>query len=239
MLQDWYNIQPKRISDLVDKYTSRYVSPVLLEEEIKQINRSVNQLSRQPSESILVEIKPGPTSSGPAKKTIVIENDDESTIKIRGMLSTREIVTVYKMKELSMELVIQLPYNYPLGVVDVSSVKRLGGGENEWRNWLLQLTTYLTHQNGSIIQGLNIWKKNVDKKFSGVEECTICYSVIQCTNYTLPKMACRTCKERFHNICLYKWFEPSSKSTCPLNTPKFILTISLFLSLLHVCVLFY
>jgi hypothetical protein len=219
MLRDWFNIQPKRIADLVDKYTTRYVSPVLLEEEIRQINRSVNQqLNRQPSESILVDNTKSNAASplGPAKKTIIVENDDESTIKIRGMVSTREIVTTYKMKELSMELIIHLPLNYPLGVIEVSSVRRLGVSENEWRNWLLQLTTYLTHQNGSIIQGLQIWKKNVDKKFNGVEECTICYSVIQCNDYSLPKMACRTCKKRFHKICLYKWFESSSKSTCPL-----------------------
>lgn len=220
MLRDWFNIQPKRIADLVDKYTTRYVSPVLLEEEIRQINRSVNQqLNRQPSDSVLVDTTKSATTAaplGPAKKTIIVENDDESTIKIRGMLSTREIVTTYKMKELSMELIIHLPLNYPLGVIEVSSVRRLGVSENEWRNWLLQLTTYLTHQNGSIIQGLQIWKKNVDKKFNGVEECTICYSVIQCNDYSLPKMACRTCKKKFHKICLYKWFESSSKSTCPL-----------------------
>ena len=34
---------------------------------------------------------------------------------------------------------------------------------------MLQLTTFLTHQNGSIHEGLNLWKKNVDKRFEGVE----------------------------------------------------------------------
>lgn len=132
------------------------------------------------------------------------------------MLSSREIVSTYKMKELNMELIIQLPANYPLGVVEVSSVRRLGVSEQEWRNWLIQLTTYLTHQNGSILQSLQIWKKNVDKKFHGVEECCICYAVIHGTNYQLPKKKCRTCKKLFHSICLYKWFESSNKSSCPL-----------------------
>jgi hypothetical protein len=201
----------------VDKYTTKYVSPVLIEEEIKHINRSANLVNEQTSasEPLLAEVKTE-TPQGPAKKTIVIEDDEQSTIKIRGMLSTREVVSTYKMKELNMELIIQLPVNHPLGGIEVSSVRRLGVSENEWRNWLLQLTTYLTHQNGSIIQSLQIWKKNVDKKFSGVEECTICYSVIHGTNYQLPKMKCRTCRKLFHSICLYKWFESSSKSTCPL-----------------------
>ncbi|RNA12496.1 E3 ubiquitin- ligase listerin [Brachionus plicatilis] len=192
MIRDWWNMQPKRVSDQVDKFTAKYVSPILIEEEIRQINRSANMFN---SES---------------------ESEEESSIKIKGMTSTREVVSTYKMKELSMDLLIQLPVNYPLGVVSVSSAKRLGVSENEWRNWLLQLTTYLTHQNGSIIQGLQIWKRNVDKKFAGVEECTICYSVIHGTNYQLPKMKCRTCKHMFHSVCLYKWFESSSKSSCPL-----------------------
>ena len=132
------------------------------------------------------------------------------------MFSTREIISTYKMKELNMELIIQLPINYPLGIVEVSSVRRIGVSEQEWRNWLIQLTTYLTHQNGSIIQSLQVWKKNVDKKFDGVEECCICYNVIHGTNFQLPKKKCRTCKKLFHSICLYKWFESSSKSTCPL-----------------------
>ena len=40
MLRDWWNIQSKRVADIVDKYTTRYVSPILLEEEIVEINRS-------------------------------------------------------------------------------------------------------------------------------------------------------------------------------------------------------
>ena len=177
MIRDWWNIQPKRIADQVDKYTAKYVSPVLLEEEIRQINRSS-------SESSTTQILSGIQSINLSS----LSDDSESSIKIKGMLSTREVVSMYSMKDLNMELVIKLPVNYPLGIVQVSSIKRLGVSENQWRNWLLQLTTFLTHQNGSIIQGLNIWKRNVDKKFNGVEECTICYSVIHGITYQLPRV---------------------------------------------------
>ena len=212
MVRDWWNSQSKRVSDQVDRYTTKFVSPVLIDEEIKEVNRSAHYINNpvQTNEPVMVEV------GAQKKPTLPVDDDDQSTIKIRGISSSREIISTYKMKELNMELVIQLPFNYPLGIVEVSSVRRLGVSENEWRNWLIQLTTYLTHQNGSIIQGLQIWKKNVDKKFSGVEECTICYNVIHGTNYQLPKKKCRTCRKLFHSICLYKWFESSSKSTCPL-----------------------
>lgn len=57
-------------------------------------------------------------------------------------------------------------------------------------------------QNGSIMEGLSLWKNNVDKRFEGVEDCMICFSVIHGSNYSLPKKACRTCKKRFHSACL-------------------------------------
>ncbi|KAK0132766.1 E3 ubiquitin-protein ligase listerin [Merluccius polli] len=75
-----------------------------------------------------------------------------------------------------MELVIQLPQNHPLGSITVESARRVGVAVQQWRNWMLQLSTYLTHQNGSIMEGLALWKNNVDKRFEGVEDCMICFS---------------------------------------------------------------
>jgi E3 ubiquitin-protein ligase DOA10 len=36
------------------------------------------------------------------------------------------------------------------------------------------------------------------------------------SSHQLPKLACRTCKKKFHSACLYKWFSTSNNSTCPL-----------------------
>ena len=75
-------------------------------------------------------------------------------------------------------------------------------------------------QNGAIGEAIRIWKNNLDKEFLGVEECPICYSIIHTTNHSLPRLACKTCKHKFHSACLYKWFSTSHKSTCPLcQTP--------------------
>ena len=77
-------------------------------------------------------------------------------------------------------------------------------------------TAELCLRNGSVLDGLLLWKQNIDKRFQGVEECNICFYVLHGTNYQLPKLACRNCKKRFHPACLYKWFSTSSKSTCPM-----------------------
>uniref|UniRef100_A0A8C5MB69 E3 ubiquitin-protein ligase listerin n=1 Tax=Leptobrachium leishanense TaxID=445787 RepID=A0A8C5MB69_9ANUR len=144
---------------------------------------------------------------------------DGMTVKARS--ATREVVANYSVDDICMELIIQLPQNYPLGSIVVESGRRVGVSVQQWRNWMLQLNTYLTHQNGSIMEGLALWKNNVDKRFEGVEDCMICFSVIHGSNYSLPKKACRTCKKKFHSECLYKWFTSSNKSTCPLCRETF------------------
>lgn len=89
MLRDWWNIQPKRTADLVDKYTIKYVSAVLLEEEMREINRAASLIaSPVRAQPVVMEVT-NTEGVGPAKKTIVIEDDDESSIKIRGKQSTR------------------------------------------------------------------------------------------------------------------------------------------------------
>ena len=52
---------------------------------------------------------------------------------------------------------------------------------------MLQLTTFLIHQNGSIHEGLNLWKKNVDKRFEGVE---VSFSHIRARNYLFKPIKC-------------------------------------------------
>ena len=146
LVRDWVNNQSKRIFDYVDRYTQKHVSPSLVAQEINTNSEFSNCMTNE-------------------------ANEYELSIRIKGVVSTREITTVHKIKDLTMELVIRLPQNYPLGGIDVNCVKRIGVNENEWRHLMLQLTKYLMHQNGEIAEGIRIWKRNVNKKFNGVEEC--------------------------------------------------------------------
>ena len=70
---------------------------------------------------------------------------DNMTVRVRP--NAREVVATYKLNdEGSMELVIQLPTNYPLGNITVETGRKVGVTSNQWRNWMLQLTTFLMHQ---------------------------------------------------------------------------------------------
>ncbi|WOK95851.1 E3 ubiquitin-protein ligase [Canna indica] len=135
--------------------------------------------------------------------------------------SASEIIATYKKEESGMDLVIRIPNSYPLRPVDVECTRSLGISKVKQRKWLLSLTTFILNQNGAIAEAIRIWKSNFDKEFLGVEECPICYSIIHTTNHSLPRLACKTCKHKFHSACLYKWFSTSHKSTCPLCQSPF------------------
>jgi len=62
----------------------------------------------------------------------------------------REIIATYTLEEFTIELVIVLPANYPVGMADVQCVQRLGVAKSEWRKWMLQLTTFLRYQVSSV-----------------------------------------------------------------------------------------
>lgn len=136
-------------------------------------------------------------------------------MKVYTHPSVREVVAVYTVEESSTELIVQLAYNHPLSPPKVDISKAMISSI-QTRQWLKQLTIFLTHQNGSIWEGLVLWKSNLDKKFEGIDECYICFSILHNTTHQLPKLSCHTCKKKFHSYCLYKWFSTSHKSTCPI-----------------------
>ncbi|KAL9224180.1 hypothetical protein vseg_000242 [Gypsophila vaccaria] len=135
--------------------------------------------------------------------------------------SANEVVATYTKEETGMDLVIRLPVSYPLRPVDVECTRSLGISEVKQRKWLLSLMAFVQNKNGALAEAIRIWKSNFDKEFDGVEECPICYSVIHTANHSLPRLACKTCKHKFHAACLYKWFSTSHKSNCPLCQSPF------------------
>ncbi|XP_058458780.1 E3 ubiquitin-protein ligase listerin [Malaya genurostris] len=148
-------------------------------------------------------------------QALMEKKDRQDNMQIKVHVAARQVMAVYSIDEAKIELHITLPCNFPLGAVTVEGGKHIGGRLHS-RQVVMQLSIFLTHQNGSIWDGLSLWKRNLDRKFEGVEECYVCYSVIHQDTCQLPKLSCKTCKKKFHGPCLYRWFSTSNKSTCPI-----------------------
>ncbi|XP_045600152.1 E3 ubiquitin-protein ligase listerin isoform X2 [Procambarus clarkii] len=182
-VRQWFISLDRHYQPIVDGFTTLYVSPLLINQEMSAITNSSTKF-------------------------------DNMTVKARP--GAREVVATYSIDETSMELILRLAPNHPLTTVTVDDHRRVGVSVAQWRNWLLVMNTMLSHRNTPLLQSLVFWKQNVDQKFEGIEECFICYYVLHGTNHQLPKLLCRTCKKKFHSACLYKWFNSSNNSTCPL-----------------------
>lgn len=62
---------------------------------------------------------------------------DNMTVRVRP--TAREVIATYKLNEEgSMELIMQLPANYPLGNIVVETGRKVGVTANQWRSWILQ-----------------------------------------------------------------------------------------------------
>lgn len=188
-VRKWYNNNSnKKLCKLVNEYTVRHISQVICSLEMETVQAKCQERA---------------------------DEDKSNNLLIRARPNAKEVYAIYTRDEFKLELTIKLPLNYPLGAVQIDGGKRVGVTDVKWRGWLLQLTRFLAHQNGPLLDGIDLWRRNIDKRFEGVEKCMICFSILH-SNYQLPKKRCQTCDKMFHNLCIYKWFESSGNSTCPL-----------------------
>lgn len=190
--QHWYNeIRDLQLKQQVEKFTIRLISPILISKMLNEVERVKNRLT---------------------------DKDENLTIKVNKV--TNEVRTIYIIDEQKMEMVVKIPEAFPLSSVEVQGPLRLGVKENQWKAWLLASQRVVSLTNGSIIDSVELFNRNVNLHFSGFEECAICYSILH-QDHSLPSKTCPTCLNKFHAACLYKWFKSSGSSTCPLCRSAF------------------
>src|SRR5262249_47784086 len=151
-----------------------------------------------------------------------------------------EVVAGYEVDEMEAAIAIRLSPDYPLSGVEVLSIRRVAVDERKWKSWLLTTQAVITFsvrattipfsrlsmllpglpltfrpwQNGNIIDGLSVFRRNIIGALKGQSECAICFSLVS-TDKKMPDKRCQTCKHLFHKSCLYKWFNTSSQNSCP------------------------
>ncbi|KAK6460236.1 hypothetical protein DFJ63DRAFT_290762 [Scheffersomyces coipomensis] len=191
-VQLWYNgIRHRQLKQSIEKFTVKYVSPLLISKILLEATDSKSKLESK---------------------------DENLTLKINNV--TNEIKSIYIIDEQIMEMIIKIPALYPLENVTVEGPTRLGVKENQWKAWLLASQRVISLTNGSVIDAVELFNKNVNLHFSGFEDCAICYSILH-QDLSLPSKVCPTCSNKFHAACLYKWFKSSNSSTCPLCRSAF------------------
>lgn len=186
----WIDCKHRQLTLAVESYTEKYFSQPIINDELEMVNRP--------------DIKSQ------------LEENEENEFTIKTLKAASEVTAKYVVDEQDMQIAIKLPSNYPLRQIEVEGVQKVGVNDKQWRGWMFAITAVIGSQNGNIVDALTVFKRNVNLHFSGVEDCTICYSIISPQDRTIPTKQCRTCKKKFHSSCLYKWFRSSNSASCPL-----------------------
>lgn len=134
--------------------------------------------------------------------------------------SIGEAVATYVKDEVELQMTLKLSPAHPLKPVAVSMSHMKAVSESLWRKWLLSMRSLLMTKDGTVLDAVLLWRDYLDRHFDGVDCCPICYAIFHISNYSLPDLACKTCRNKFHKACLYKWFNSSHHNECPLcKTP--------------------
>ncbi|KAM3542587.1 hypothetical protein ARSEF1564_004507 [Beauveria bassiana] len=190
LFRTWYiDCRSKQTRIAVEAWTTKYYSPLIIGDNLDEVQQWAD--AQEP----------------PAM--------DEQELQVRVSKAAREVTAGYEVDESQASIVIKVPASYPIESVTVSSLNRVAVTDRKWQSWIMTTQGVITFSNGNIIDGLQVFKRNIIGALKGQSECAICYSIIS-TDKRMPDKRCTTCKNLFHRTCLYKWFQSSNQNTCPL-----------------------
>lgn len=184
----WFlDLKKKKLKTEVENFTKKHISPLVIRNKAKTVRRALEQ-----------------------------DNDlVDDTLEIQISKSGKVVTAFYFIDNQTMKVVFKYPDTYPLKDISFEGVQLVGAREKQWRAWILASQSALKTNGGSILDSLDLFKRNVTMHFDGVAACAICYSILH-EDHTLPTKECSTCHNRFHTDCLYRWFKSGSTESCPL-----------------------
>lgn len=192
LTKTWWIEQKNRIKTPLESYTQKHISPLIISAALTNLSDWHTSTTRSdPDEERPLTLKINPRASE-AIASIAIDAESPA-----------------------ISLCLTLPPNYPFAAAVVSSRHRVAVSEQKWQAWLRTIQGVIMFSNGSLVDGLRAFRKNVQGALKGQSECAICYSVIG-SDMKTPDKKCATCKNCFHAACLYRWFRSSNSSGCPL-----------------------
>ncbi|KAI9152149.1 E3 ubiquitin-protein ligase listerin [Paramyrothecium foliicola] len=190
LFRSWYiDCRSKQTRIAVESWTTKFFSPLIVADALDEVQTWAD------------------TQEPPA--------GDEKELIIKVSRTGKEVTAGYEVDEAQAAIVIKVPPSYPIEGVIVSSLNRVAVTERKWQSWIMTTQGVITFSNGNIIDGLQVFKRNIVGALKGQTECAICYSIIS-ADKRMPDKRCGTCNNLFHRSCLYKWFQTSSQNTCPL-----------------------
>ncbi|KAF2730124.1 RING zinc finger protein-like protein [Polyplosphaeria fusca] len=189
----FFNCKSRAITTSLASWTEKYISPPVIAAAMQSVSEWVDSLKQE---------------------------DSESRLSVHVAPRAREITAAYDLDEQKMIIKITLPAAFPLANPTIDSVNRVATSDQKWKSWIRTSLGAITVFNGTLIDALTTFKRNIDGALKGHSECYICYSIVS-SDKRLPDKRCKTCKNMFHGNCLFKWFRTGGSSSCPMCRSQF------------------
>ena len=196
LAKDWHtNSCPRALKSRVESWTEKHISPLVISAELSTV------AAWTPPES---------TS----------ENGQPIELAVKTHPRAREASASLPLDDTHVSIRVALPPAYPLAPIAITTSNRVGIDERKWASFLnvakIVINFSSTSQGlGRVVDGIASWRSNVLGALKGQSECAICYSVVS-EDRKVPDKKCGVCRNMFHGVCLYKWFQQSGGSSCPL-----------------------
>ncbi|KAJ2378924.1 hypothetical protein IW150_000496, partial [Coemansia sp. RSA 2607] len=209
----------------VEQFVTKHISPSIVEHEMRRIRMQGGESSGEDADQdsdcdhddgcdgddTTCSCRMQSQMHKPTALSDVLEEYDESTVRAGAMQAT----LTYTIDDSVLEIAVRMPQAYPLTLPSFECAKRVAVTEKRWRGWLVSAQAQMARNRrmDSVCAQL---LGNIGAHFAGVEDCAICYSAVGTMDNSLPNKQCSTCKKKFHRMCIFKWFNTSNQSTCPM-----------------------
>ncbi|CAG8526817.1 12559_t:CDS:10, partial [Ambispora gerdemannii] len=145
----WVECKKRHLYVAVDNYTEKYFSPIIIQQQLDQIQREDVKAQLQEDDKLLIRIARG----------------------------TNEVIAEFRIDEYVMALSLRMPNSFPLRQIEAHTVEHVGKTEvKDLKKAQLPVQAVINTQDGSLEVALNLFKKNMSLHFEGHEDCPICYS---------------------------------------------------------------
>lgn len=135
-------------------------------------------------------------------------------LSVKSIGESHILVALYRIEESALEVNILFPKDYPLSAPSVKVVKCIGVKKQRLQRVLLRVQILLS-EHCRIGEALVLWKLAMDDSVSEVDECGICFFLIDEVSSFFPDVVCGSCGNRFHKTCIQKWLHRTANQ-CPV-----------------------
>jgi len=106
----WTNCEERQTKIQYDSWTEKFFTPLVVATHFEEVQKWADEQD---------------------------VGEDEKELLVKCSLKTREIYASYEIDDMTMQVAIRLPANYPLQPVLVSSINRVGVSEKKWSSFMI------------------------------------------------------------------------------------------------------